>query len=162
MKDTKLTNVVRAYFGAYQAENRAIAESLLADDFSFTSPNDDQSGPPISSVLAHRDPSHDQRIEKSWWRATRPSSPTAVPRPGQDLPQHRILTFNGDASPAERYWRGLPGRRVCLALREQLSRLRSHQRDPVFSSQRRRGGGIGLAARRHLVLLHGGHASTLR
>ena len=41
MQDTKLTNVVRAYFGAYESENRELAETLLADDFTFTSPNDD-------------------------------------------------------------------------------------------------------------------------
>ena len=41
MQDLKLTNVVRAYCGAYQTENREVAEALLADEFSFTSPNDD-------------------------------------------------------------------------------------------------------------------------
>ena len=41
MQDTKLTNVVRAYFGAYETENREVVESLLADNFTFTSPNDD-------------------------------------------------------------------------------------------------------------------------
>jgi ketosteroid isomerase-like protein len=41
MQDTKLTNVVRAFFGAYETENRALAETLLCDDFTFTSPNDD-------------------------------------------------------------------------------------------------------------------------
>jgi ketosteroid isomerase-like protein len=44
MQDTKLTNVVRAFFGAYETENRALAETLLADDFTFTSPNDDAIG----------------------------------------------------------------------------------------------------------------------
>jgi ketosteroid isomerase-like protein len=41
MQDTKLTNIVRAYFDAYESEDRAVAETLLADDFTFTSPNDD-------------------------------------------------------------------------------------------------------------------------
>jgi len=41
MQDTKLTNIVRAYFDAYESENRAVAETLLAEDFTFTSPNDD-------------------------------------------------------------------------------------------------------------------------
>jgi ketosteroid isomerase-like protein len=41
MQDTKLTEVVRAYFGAYENEDREVAETLLADDFTFTSPNDD-------------------------------------------------------------------------------------------------------------------------
>ena len=31
MQDTKLTNVVRAYFGAYESENREAVETLLAD-----------------------------------------------------------------------------------------------------------------------------------
>jgi ketosteroid isomerase-like protein len=41
MQDTKLTHIVRAYFEAYESENREVAETLLADDFTFTSPNDD-------------------------------------------------------------------------------------------------------------------------
>lgn len=40
MQDTKLADVVKAYCGAYVAEDRALAEALLADDFTFTSPND--------------------------------------------------------------------------------------------------------------------------
>ena len=46
MQDTKrndaaLSQVVRAYFGAYESENRGAAELLLSEDFIFTSPNDD-------------------------------------------------------------------------------------------------------------------------
>ena len=46
MQDTKLNDMarseaVRAYFGAYESENRDAAEQLLARDFTFTSPNDD-------------------------------------------------------------------------------------------------------------------------
>lgn len=41
MQDNKLTGLVHAYFGAYESENREAAEALLADDFIFTSPNDD-------------------------------------------------------------------------------------------------------------------------
>jgi len=41
MQDTQLTNVVRAYFGAYESANREVIETLLSDDFTFTSPNDD-------------------------------------------------------------------------------------------------------------------------
>ena len=46
MQDKKLndavrSDAVRAYFGAYESENRAAAELLLAKDFVFTSPNDD-------------------------------------------------------------------------------------------------------------------------
>jgi ketosteroid isomerase-like protein len=46
MQDTKLhdaarSDAVRSYFGAYESEDRDAAELLLADDFTFTSPNDD-------------------------------------------------------------------------------------------------------------------------
>ena len=41
MQYNNLSNVVRAYLGAYESENRAAVESLLADDFTFTSPHDD-------------------------------------------------------------------------------------------------------------------------
>lgn len=41
MQDTKRSDVVRAYVGAYENEDRDIAEKLLADNFTFTSPNDD-------------------------------------------------------------------------------------------------------------------------
>ena len=65
MQDTKLTNVVRAYCGAYQSEDRAAAEALLTEDFRFTSPNDDAIDKatyfdrcwPTSGAL------HEQRIE---------------------------------------------------------------------------------------------------
>lgn len=65
MQDTKLTQVVRAYCGAYQSENRAIAEALLADDFSFTSPNDDaiDKATYFERCWPDGDPSHEQRIE---------------------------------------------------------------------------------------------------
>jgi ketosteroid isomerase-like protein len=46
MQDTKLndaarSDAVRSYFGAYESEDRDAAELLLADNFTFTSPNDD-------------------------------------------------------------------------------------------------------------------------
>jgi len=41
LNDAALSNVVRAYFGAYESENRGAAELLLSEDFTFTSPNDD-------------------------------------------------------------------------------------------------------------------------
>jgi ketosteroid isomerase-like protein len=40
MQDTKLSKVVRAYVQAYDTEDRAAAESLFTDDFTFTSPHD--------------------------------------------------------------------------------------------------------------------------
>lgn len=35
------TEVVRAAFDAYRAQDRAAAEALIADDYTFTSPQDD-------------------------------------------------------------------------------------------------------------------------
>ena len=65
MQDRKLTNVVRAYCGAYQTGNREVAESLLAEDFSFTSPHDDgiDKATYFERCWPDRDPSHEQRIE---------------------------------------------------------------------------------------------------
>ena len=65
MQDKKLTDVVRAYCGAYETENRALAEALLADDFSFTSPNDDaiDKATYFERCWPNRDPSHRQRVE---------------------------------------------------------------------------------------------------
>ena len=52
MQETKLSNVVRAYVVAYESEDREIAEQLLAEDFTFTSPNDDgiDSAPPTRTA----------------------------------------------------------------------------------------------------------------
>jgi len=65
MQDTNLTHVVRAYFGAYETENREVAETLLADDFTFTSPNDDgiDKATYFERCWPNRDPSRDQKIE---------------------------------------------------------------------------------------------------
>lgn len=65
MQDTKLTNVVRAYVGAYESENREAFEALLADDFRFTSPNDDSIDKAtwFERCWPHREASHQQRIE---------------------------------------------------------------------------------------------------
>jgi ketosteroid isomerase-like protein len=35
------SDLVRSYFAAYQADNRAVMEAALTDDFTFTSPYDD-------------------------------------------------------------------------------------------------------------------------
>jgi len=40
MQDKTLTDIVHAYCSAYETENRALAEELLADDFVFTGPHD--------------------------------------------------------------------------------------------------------------------------
>ena len=71
MQDTKLTDdalsdVVRAYFGAYESENRDAAELLLADGFTFTSPNDDaiDRATYFERCWPQGDAARDQTIEK--------------------------------------------------------------------------------------------------
>jgi ketosteroid isomerase-like protein len=66
MQETRLTNVVRAYFGAYESENREAVEALLADDFRFTSPYDDaiDKATYFERCWPNREPSRDQRIER--------------------------------------------------------------------------------------------------
>ncbi|MDB5874942.1 MAG: ketosteroid isomerase-like protein [Ramlibacter sp.] len=66
MQDTKLSNIVRAYFGAYESENREVAETLLADNFTFTSPNDDaiDRATFFERCWPHSDAARDQQIEK--------------------------------------------------------------------------------------------------
>ena len=66
MQDTKLSNIVRAYFGAYESENRELAEQLLADDFTFTSPNDDaiDRATYFERCWPHSDAAREQQIEK--------------------------------------------------------------------------------------------------
>lgn len=65
MHDTKLTTVVRAYFGAYESENREVAETLLAEGFTFTSPNDDgiDKATYFERCWPNRDASREQQIE---------------------------------------------------------------------------------------------------
>lgn len=66
MQETKLSKVVRAYFGAYESENRDIAEKLLAKDFTFTSPNDDaiDRATYFERCWPQGEPARDQTIEK--------------------------------------------------------------------------------------------------
>ena len=71
MQDTKtndvaLSAVVRAYFGAYESENRDAAEKLLSADFTFTSPNDDaiDRATYFERCWPRDDPARDQTIEK--------------------------------------------------------------------------------------------------
>ncbi len=66
MQDTKLSEVVRAYFGAYESENRDVAERLLAADFTFTSPNDDaiDRATYFERCWPRDEPARDQRIEQ--------------------------------------------------------------------------------------------------
>ena len=66
MQDTKLSNVVRAYLGAYESENRDAAEKLLSEDFTFTSPHDDaiDRATYFERCWPQGDASRDQTIEK--------------------------------------------------------------------------------------------------
>jgi ketosteroid isomerase-like protein len=66
MQDNKLTGLVRAYFGAYESENREAAEALLADDFIFTSPNDDaiDRATNFERCWPSNEAARDQQIEK--------------------------------------------------------------------------------------------------
>ena len=42
MQTRSLSHAIRSYFEAYNTKNRQVVEALLADDFRFTSPYDDQ------------------------------------------------------------------------------------------------------------------------
>ena len=71
MQDTKRNDaarseVVRAYLGAYESENRDAAELLLAKDFTFTSPNDDNidRATYFERCWPQGDVARDQTIEK--------------------------------------------------------------------------------------------------
>lgn len=63
---TALSDMVRAYFGAYESEDRAVAERLLAEDFTFTSPNDDaiDRDTYFERCWPQDDAARDQTIEK--------------------------------------------------------------------------------------------------
>lgn len=64
--DVVLSQVVRAYFGAYESENRDAVELLLAKDFTFTSPNDDSidRATYFERCWPQGDAARDQTIEK--------------------------------------------------------------------------------------------------
>lgn len=64
--DAALSDVVRAYFGAYESEDRDAAELLLARDFTFTSPNDDNidRATYFERCWPQGDAARDQTIEK--------------------------------------------------------------------------------------------------
>ena len=71
MQDTKSNDAVRseavrAYFGAYESENRGVAEQLLCKDFVFTSPNDDaiDRATYFERCWPQDEPARDQTIEK--------------------------------------------------------------------------------------------------
>ena len=99
MQDRKLTNVVRAYCGAYQAENREAAEALLAEDFSFTSPNDDgiDKATYFERCWPNGDPSHEQRIESIVVEGDQAFVTYSCHSPnGKSFRNTEFLTFSGE------------------------------------------------------------------
>ncbi|HWI81893.1 nuclear transport factor 2 family protein [Ramlibacter sp.] len=66
MQDTKLATVVQAWCDAYERADRALAEALLADDFTFTSPNDDRidKATYFERCWAEGDAGHRQQVER--------------------------------------------------------------------------------------------------
>ena len=99
MQDTKLTNVVRAYFGAYETEDRAAAEALLADDFRFTSPNDDgiDKATYFERCWPNREPSREQRIESIVVEGEKAFVTYSCAAPGgKSYRNTEFLTFSGE------------------------------------------------------------------
>ena len=99
MQDTKLTNVVRAFFGAYETENRALAEALLADDFRFTSPNDDKIDKAtwFERCWPNRDPSHEQQLENIVVQGDKAFvTYRCANANGKSFRNTEFLTFSGD------------------------------------------------------------------
>ncbi len=99
MQDTKLTNVVRAYFGAYETENREVVESLLADNFTFTSPNDDSidKATYFERCWPNRDFSRDQRIENIVVDGERAFvTYSCATEGGKSFRNTEFLTFSGE------------------------------------------------------------------
>ena len=66
MQDTNRSDLVRAYLGAYESENRVVAEQLLDEKFRFTSPNDDaiDRATYFERCWPHDEPARDHKIEK--------------------------------------------------------------------------------------------------
>jgi len=65
MQEQKLTQAVRSYVAAYENGDRAAAEALLADGFTFTSPNDSgiDRATYFARVWPDGDPGRNQQIE---------------------------------------------------------------------------------------------------
>lgn len=99
MQDTKLTHVVRAYFGAYETENREVAENLLADDFTFTSPNDDaiDKATYFERCWPNRDAQRDQTIESIVVEGEKAFVTYRCAMPGgKSFRNTEFLTFSGE------------------------------------------------------------------
>jgi ketosteroid isomerase-like protein len=99
MQDNKLTNVVRAYFSAYESENRELAESLLADSFTFTSPNDDgiDKATYFERCWPNHDASRDQHIESIVVDGQQAFvTYQCATKGGKSFRNTEFLTFSGD------------------------------------------------------------------
>jgi ketosteroid isomerase-like protein len=99
MQDTKLMNVVRAYFGAYESENREVVDKLLADDFTFTSPNDDgiDKATYFERCWPNQDASRDQRIESIVVEGEKAFvTYLCATAGGKSFRNTEFLTFSGD------------------------------------------------------------------
>jgi ketosteroid isomerase-like protein len=99
MQDTKLTDVVRAYYGAYESEDREAAEALLADDFSFTSPNDHaiDKATYFERCWPDHDPGHHQHIEQIVVQGEKAFVTYSCLTPGgKEFRNTEFLTFEGE------------------------------------------------------------------
>jgi ketosteroid isomerase-like protein len=99
MQDNKLTNVVRAYVGAYETENREVVETLLADDFTFTSPNDDgiDKATYFERCWPDREASRDQKIESIVVAGEKAFvTYSCTTQGGKSFRNTEFLTFSGD------------------------------------------------------------------
>lgn len=98
MQDNKLKNVVRAYIGAYETENRAAAEALLADDFRFTSPYDDHIDKAtwFERCWPNRDVSRDQQIENIVVEGDNAFVTYLCAHGGKSFRNTEFLTFRGE------------------------------------------------------------------
>jgi ketosteroid isomerase-like protein len=104
MQDTKLndaarSDAVRSYFGAYESEDRDAAELLLADDFTFTSPNDDNidRATYFERCWPQNDAAREQTIEKIVVEGDKPFvTYTCATGNGKSFRNTEFFTFAGE------------------------------------------------------------------
>jgi ketosteroid isomerase-like protein len=99
LRDAALSEVVRAYFGAYESENRPVAERLLADNFTFTSPNDDaiDRATYFERCWPQDEPARDHTIEKIVVDGDRAFVTYCCSTgPGQRYRNTEFFTFSGE------------------------------------------------------------------
>ena len=75
MSQTSKSDIIRAIFAAYLANDRTRVDNALADDFHFTSPYDDNIDKPTYFERCWNNPtgSRGTNSKRSWSRATRRS-----------------------------------------------------------------------------------------